>query len=76
MGTIENLMGTPKTNLLTSHSQEISMASCVVLFPSSEHFHAKSAADSGDECISCKNKMHVIKAQLVHYRFRKSYDAF
>jgi hypothetical protein len=26
--------------------------------------------------IHVKNKMHVIKAQLVHYRFRKSYDAF
>jgi hypothetical protein len=25
-------------------------------FPSSEHFHAKSAADSGDECNSCKKQ--------------------
>jgi len=68
MGTIENLMGTPpKTNLLLLHSQEeISLASHLVLFfPSSvSTFSCRICSRFGDECISCKNKMHVIKAQL------------
>jgi len=65
----------------TSHSQEIDLLASQSLSPFFHHqniFIAKSAADSEMNAISCKKQMHVISSKLnwVHYRFRKSYDAF
>ncbi len=67
MGTIENLMGTPKTNLQTSHSQEIELLASQSLSPFFHHqniFIAKSAADSEMNAFSCKKQMHVISSKL------------
>jgi hypothetical protein len=81
MGTIENLMGTPKTNLLlliARRSISWPVNHLVLFFHHQNIFIAKSAADSEMNAFSCKKQMHVISSKLnwVHYRFRKSYDAF
>jgi len=82
MGTIENLMGTPKTNLQTSHIARRLISwpvSHLVLFSIIRtfslqnlqqirrwmHFHVK------NKCMSSHQSFN-----WVHYRFRKSYDAF